>query len=117
MKMDTNKDGLARIWNEYQQRTIFLLISRNNWNSGDIHAKLEFEGIVVSRASVINFLNSLVDEGLVIFVEETGKGGHRKIYSLVEQHPRDFFNAVIDKFLYALWETFPDSKMSDVIKE
>jgi len=35
----------------------------------------------ISRASIINFLNSMVDEGVLSYTEMTGKGGHRRIYS------------------------------------
>ena len=35
----------------------------------------------ISRASIINFLNDMVDEGVLDFTEKTGKGGHRRIYS------------------------------------
>ena len=35
----------------------------------------------ISRASIINFLNSMVDEGVLHYTEITGKGGHRRIYS------------------------------------
>jgi len=35
----------------------------------------------VSRASIINFLNKMVDEGALGYTETAGKGGHRRIYS------------------------------------
>ncbi|GAH16083.1 unnamed protein product [marine sediment metagenome] len=34
----------------------------------------------ISRASIINFLNYMVDEEMLTFHEITGKGGHRRIY-------------------------------------
>ena len=34
----------------------------------------------ISRASIINFLNDMVDEGLLGFLEGMGKGGHHRIY-------------------------------------
>lgn len=34
----------------------------------------------ISRASVINFLNAMVDEEVLDYHETTGKGGHRRIY-------------------------------------
>jgi hypothetical protein len=36
----------------------------------------------ISRASIINSLNAMVDEGILGFTEVTGKGGHHQIYSL-----------------------------------
>ncbi len=35
----------------------------------------------ISRASIINFLNASVENGLLDFVETTGKGGYRRLYS------------------------------------
>jgi len=34
----------------------------------------------ISRASIINSLNALVDDGVLGYHEITGKGGHRRIY-------------------------------------
>ena len=34
----------------------------------------------ISRASIINFLNDVVDEELLTFTETTGKGGHHRVY-------------------------------------
>ena len=34
----------------------------------------------ISRASIINSLNALVDDGVLDYHEITGKGGHRRIY-------------------------------------
>ncbi|MHA1409496.1 MAG: hypothetical protein ACTSQY_04120 [Candidatus Odinarchaeia archaeon] len=36
----------------------------------------------ISRASIINYLNDMVDEGLVTYTEETGKGGHHRVYRI-----------------------------------
>lgn len=38
------------------------------------------KGLSVSRASVINFLNDMVERGLIDYSEVTGKGGYRRIY-------------------------------------
>ena len=38
------------------------------------------EGGSTSRASIINSLNALVDDGVLGYHEITGKGGHRRIY-------------------------------------
>jgi len=40
------------------------------------------EDLNKSRASVINFLNSLVDEDIAGFDEKAGKGGYHKVYYL-----------------------------------
>ncbi len=38
------------------------------------------DGGSISRASIINSLNALVDDGVLGYHEITGKGGHRRIY-------------------------------------
>jgi len=40
----------------------------------------ELGGRTISRASVINFLDSMVDDGILAYTETTGKGGYRRIY-------------------------------------
>jgi hypothetical protein len=34
----------------------------------------------ISRASIINYLNAMVDEELLTYIETTGKGGHHRVY-------------------------------------
>lgn len=36
----------------------------------------------MSRASIINSLNTMVDDGILSYIEKTGKGGHHRVYSL-----------------------------------
>jgi hypothetical protein len=41
-----------------------------------------FEGTgSISRASIINFLNAMCDEGILTYGDETGRGGYHRIYS------------------------------------
>ena len=35
----------------------------------------------ISRASIINFLNASVENGLLDYKETTGKGGYRRLYT------------------------------------
>ncbi len=123
MKFNTAKQGINRVWKNYEAEAISYLIERGEEGSGsgDVFAhcvlKLSEIGESISRASVIFFLNRLVDDGLATFVERTGKGGYRRVYSLVDRTLKAFNDTVIDKFLYALWETFPDSdKITEAIK-
>ncbi len=38
------------------------------------------ESTRISRASIINFLYTAVDENLLTYIEVTGKGGHHRIF-------------------------------------
>lgn len=110
LKLDTGKDGLLALWTEYQAATIDELLIHEERKSGEIHHELKRREVKTSRASVINFLNSLVDEGLVAFREATGKGGYHRIYSLKARSWPEFNNTIIDMILFKLWEIFPDNE-------
>lgn len=68
--------------------------------SREVHLHLQDVGGVfaVSRASVINFLNYMVDEGLLDYTEETGKGGHHRIYSPTDKTEQKFRDTVYRMF-------------------
>lgn len=51
--------------------------SRDVWDA--VNERLEGKR-TISRASVINFLNAMCEDGVLAFHEVTGKGGHRRIY-------------------------------------
>ena len=61
----------------------------------------------ISRASIINFLNSMVDEGVLNYMEITGKGGHRRIYS-AKYNEAEFKEYVAKVVLKNLLRDFPD---------
>ena len=42
----------------------------------------------MSRASIINSLNAMVDEGILSYTEKTGKGGHHRVYRLPRTEPQ-----------------------------
>lgn len=72
----------------------------------------------ISRASILFFLNRLVDENLAIVRHTTGKGGARKLFTLTDKTWSSLHSSVADKFLYKLWEIFPDNseKLGRIIK-
>jgi hypothetical protein len=76
-----------------------------------------------SRASVINFLNKMVDNSVLQFDEVTGKGGRRRIYRsetgetgfkcyIVELTVGKLFSSFPEEFQRAL-ESIPDTPFSD----
>lgn len=118
MKLDTKLEGLGAIWKPYEIKSIDILLSHEKrQSSGEVWLKVLESGIKISRASVIFFLNRLVDEGLADFTEETGKGGYHKLYGLIADDRYELGSIIIDRFLYKLWETFPESdKLAELIK-
>jgi len=85
LQLDTGKENLEMFFKDYQVEALRYLWhiqpeganSRAVWTN--VNESLE-RGI--SRASVINYLNAMVDEGLLTYTETTGKGGHQRVYTI-----------------------------------
>ena len=84
MKVDLSQDG----WNiffkkPWKQIAFKKVMDGRDWRSAEIyeHVNNTLEGGSISRASVIFFLDDLVEEDLLSYREETGKGGHHKVYT------------------------------------
>ena len=77
-------DDLSKIFKDYQEEAIKFVwevgeqgtISREVWTK--VNERLV--GKTISRASIINFLNAMVDEGVLDYNERTGKGGYHRVY-------------------------------------
>lgn len=69
---------------EYMLLIIGLLFPGDSWKSGAVHTQLinDMGNKHPSRASVINFLNLLVESGYVEYETRTGKGGYHRVYTL-----------------------------------
>ncbi len=83
LNLDLTETGFGMFFKPYQIISLDIL-----WNSEETlssrqvweQANIQLTG-TISRASIINFLNASVDNGLLDYVETTGKGGHRRLYS------------------------------------
>ena len=83
--VDTSKQGLSKVLRKYQE-----LALRYVWEIGDrgVNSRLVYFAVneelpserSISRASIIFFLNDMVDEGVLGFRDATGKGGHHRVY-------------------------------------
>jgi len=84
-KFNPAEKGLRKTLKEYEEIAL-----RYIWEVGDegagsgktwIHVNEQLkDGKSISRASVIFYLNRMVDEGVLGFRDATGKGGHHRIY-------------------------------------
>jgi DNA-binding PadR family transcriptional regulator len=86
LTIDTSSEGLAMVLKDYQEVALQYLwrLNGEGASSRDVWMQVneDLKGQrTISRASIINFLNSMVDEGVLDYTEITGKGGHRRIYS------------------------------------
>ena len=80
------EEGLGKVLKDYQIEALKLVwtIGEEGVNSREAWqlANKALKGIrTISRASVINFLNAMVDEGVLNYKVETCKGGTRRIYA------------------------------------
>jgi hypothetical protein len=106
-KFDPEKRGLRKTLREYEEIAI-----RYIWSLGDEGAG---SGKTISRASIIFFLNRMVDEGVLGFRDATGKGGHHRIY--IPAMDEKAYKKYIVKTLYdSVARDFPE-ETEEAIKE
>lgn len=122
MKLETEIEGLLAIWRPYQIHIIEILLSVKNYrfSSGEVWKKTNARlgpDDSISRASVIIFLNGLVQDGIADYTEETGKGGYRKMYKMIPETRTELTDQIVDKFLFQLYKIFPEhEKLKELLK-
>jgi len=84
-KFNPAETGLRKTLKEYEEIALRYIWSLGDEGAGSgkawEHVNKELgEGKSISRASVIFYLNRMVDEGVLGFRDATGKGGHHRIY-------------------------------------
>jgi len=121
MKLDTAKSGLEAVFREYELAALEYVFSTDEpvgsgkvWTWINEESDYGKQSKTISRASVINFLNRLVDEDLLTWEDATGKGGHHRLYVMELSRP-EFARNVIDKFLETL-KTIKDQEKVDYPK-
>ena len=108
---DPSKTGLRKTLREYEE-----LALRYVWETGDegagsgltwraVNERLE-EGKTISRASIIFFLNRMLDQGVLSWRDATGKGGHHKIY-ITKLDESGYKKYVVRTLLESVTKDFP----------
>lgn len=120
MLIDPSKSGLRKTLKEYEE-----LALRYTWETGNEGAKSGptwrvvnerlGEGKTISRASIILFLNKMVDQGVLTWREATGKGGHHKIY-VGKLNEAEYIKNVLRTAIESMIEDFP-KESQEVLKE
>jgi len=114
MKFDTKQEGLETLFKPYQALLLEWIWElnenqRKGVNSGQAHRYLLGTNERKSRASVIFFLNDLVEEEILTYEERTGKGGHHRVY--FPNMNRDEYSAyVVGSINEKLQTVFPRSE-------
>ena len=80
MKFDLTKKGLETILTPYQTEIMRHIWKKGETDSRTTHNHLQTTPHPMSRATTINFLNKMADEGYLTHTETTTKGGHKRIY-------------------------------------
>lgn len=108
-KIDTTKTGMLAILNPYQYRIITLVLEKKkNLTTRSVYDQLMDEGLIVSRASVINYLKKLAAAGVIGFEERTGKGGYHRVYS-AKLTFEEIIQSMTKTILNSLLNAFPES--------
>ncbi len=109
MKLDLSKKGFYMIHPEWQIKTLKVvweaeegLVSKQVWER--VNSRLN--PTTISRASIINFLNFMLELNILSGIDETSKGGHRTRYSpaLDENEYKEF---IAESTLSAMKNSFP----------
>ncbi len=110
---DLSKQGLLCVLRPYQIAIMhYLWDTKTPRISSQVHTYLQDLGgeAAMSRATVINFLNAMVNEGFLDYDEETCKGGSRRLYRLnaISIDERTFRNQIrlrFDEKLRHFWKS------------
>jgi len=111
LKMDLSKTGLRMFFKDYQEEAFRYLWSLGEEGAGSRkvceHVNEALMPRTISRAAIIIFLDEMVEIGLLDFSEETGKGGHRRIYRM-KHDEAGFKERVAGVFIRSLLRDFPE---------
>lgn len=110
MEYDTTQTGLQAVLKDYQEIAMRILWetssglgSRQVWEETNRRLKTE----TISRASIINFLEAMREDGVLGGDDVTGKGGHRWIYK-ANMNEAEFKVYLAETLIRCLKENFPD---------
>ena len=111
LKFDPESRGLSKVFKDYQQEALRAVwqceegaISREVWQH--VNGNLDGGGSI-SRASIINFLNDMVDEGVLDYHEESGKGGFHRVYK-PRMDESELKRYIAETVLASLMRDFPN---------
>ncbi len=111
-KFDHEKEGLGKTLKKYEEVGLRYVWSMGEKGVGsgktwtNTNERLE-HGKTVSRASVIFFLNRMVDQGVLNYRTATGKGGHHRVYYPVLDE-KAYKKHILKTIVESLLRDFPD---------
>jgi len=109
LQLDTGEKGLAMFFKDWQIEILRYLwsIHPEGAKSRTVHEKVNKPPeATISRASVINYLNAMADEGFLGYTDNTGKGGHHRVYTAAHTED-DFKRRVAEIIVTNLLKEYP----------
>ena len=119
-KFDHTKHELRKTLKEYEEAGLRYVWSLGEKGVGSgktwvaVNEKLDPEKRV-SRASVIFFLNRMVDQGVLDYRSATGKGGHHRVYFPILDE-REYKKFLLKTVVESMMRDFP-SETREALKD
>ena len=111
LTFDPKAEGLSKVLRDYQEEALrFVWRSEQGVNSRLVWLQVNEafgDEKTISRASIINFLNGMVDEGVLDYEEKSGKGGYHRVY-LPKLDEGGFKKAMAKSVISSLMRDFPE---------
>ncbi len=110
LKFDPEKKGLTKILLDYQIEALKSIWknSEKGHTSRDVHEYVKGKiDESISRASIINFLKAMADDGVLNYTEQPGKGGFHRVYT-PRLNESEFKVYVAQTVIASLLKDFPE---------
>ena len=117
LKIDVGETKYRAVLKPYQILAMkYLWVNPEGKSSREVYEAVNaamMENESISRASIINSLNALVEDGVLGYHEITGKGGHRRIYkpSFNEKGYKEY---IAETVLRKLLNDFPEETIKAI---
>ena len=111
-KFDPSKQGLRKTLKEYEEVGLRYVWSMGEGGVGSGKTWMAVNEVLgpdksMSRASVIFFLNRMVDQGVLDYRSATGKGGHHRVY-FPAMDERAYKKHLLKTVVKSLMRDFPE---------
>ncbi len=118
--LETDSEGLSKVLKDYQEEALKYIwslkgegaTSREVWENVN---KALRRVRTISRASIINFLNEMAEQGILCYDEVSGKGGFRRIYRAAMDEGT-FKRAIAKTVIDSLLRDFPKETMEAILE-
>jgi predicted transcriptional regulator len=119
-KFDHSKHGLRKTLKEYEEIGLRYIWARGEEGAGsgktwEAVKKTLGPEKTISRASVIFFLNRMVDQGVLDYRTATGKGGHHRVYYPIMDE-RGYKKHLLKTVVESMMRNFP-AETREALKE